>query len=143
MNLFDRFKKFKAENWIICVIMLITTICISSYTIACISTIASGKTLFGGKDSTNFFLKNADILMTVLFSILSLIMFETFVYTTFFKKIDEKEATRKIIDHGKVVEVSDENKKQSKNSIPQSTKIDKNKLKDLEDDLENSESDEE
>ena len=36
-----------------------------------------------------------------------------------------------------------ENKKQSKNSIPQSTKIDKNKLKDLEDDLENSESDEE
>ena len=133
MNLFDRFKKFKAENWIICVIMLIMTICISSYTIACISTIASGKTLFGGKDSTNFFLKNADILMTVLFSILSLIMFATFVYTTFFKKID----------HGKVVEVSDENKKQSKNSIPQSTKIDKNKLKDLEDDLENSESDEE
>ena len=74
---------------------------------------------------------------------ISLIMFATFVYTTFFKKIDEKEVTRKIIDHGKVVEVSDENKKQSKNSIPQSTKIDKNKLKDLEDDLENSESDEE
>ena len=46
-------------------------------------------------------------------------------FAAFFKKIDEKEVTRKIIDHGKVVEVSDENKKQSKNSIPQSTKIDK------------------
>lgn len=141
MNLFDRFKKFKAENWIICIVMLIMTICISSYTIACISTIASGKTLFGGKDSTNFFLKNADILMTILFSVLSLIMFATFVYTTFFKKIDEKEVTRKIIDHGKVVEVDkDENKYDS--SIPQTTKINKDKLKNLEEDLDDSEADE-
>ena len=140
MDLFDRFKKFKTENWVICILMLIMTVLISSYTIACIINISAGKTIYGGQDSTNFFLKNADILMTILFGVLSIIMFATLVYTVFFKKIEEKEVTRKIIEHGKVVEVKENVSKESKkqNNIPQTTKISSENLKNLKNDLEES-----
>lgn len=116
-NYFERFKKFKLKEWLTIIFMGLVSILGLYMSIGFSVKIAQGYTLFGdsSKRAEEVELKttSSDIYVLVLYWILTLLVLALFIYTAFFKKIDDKKPVKKDIYKGKTILVDE--RKEEKN----------------------------
>ena len=98
----ERFKSLKAEQYVICGLEFIFSVALIYFAIAFSINLARGIIFFGEN------LHTYEILVTIVFYVLGVLVFVLFVYDLFFKDYSlEKNVKQKVIRDGKVYEIDD------------------------------------
>lgn len=128
----DRFKKFKASDWIVASFMLLILVAGLYLSIAFSVKLSQGFTLFGDSSKyTNSEVEtsgptSADIWVLVFYWVLSLLLLALWIYYVFFRKLEDKKPVRKTIENGRTVVITEE---ETKNNPKSKKKDDKNESK--------------
>lgn len=118
-NYWSRFSRLSRREWIIIATMGLTFILLLYMSISMSVKISQGMSLFGDQSyqgsEVEYAVTSTDLTILSLFWILSILLAALFVFTFFFKKIDDRVVTRKEVVDGKIVVVDMEETKEKEN----------------------------
>lgn len=112
-NFKNRLQKKKKDDWIVLGFLGVVMVLAYYFSISFSVKMANGYTLFGDSNSFSNVMEtkgptSADIMVLILFWVLTVILSAIFVFLFFFKKPTEKKVVKKEIIDGKTVIVKDE-----------------------------------